>query len=264
MEELMNYRKHGLKALGLSLFAVLGLLAFAATAAQASGLVLVLKADQVGSLPKPFTVGITGKEHNALAADSRLLILTLNFEIFCHKLTVSNGLLTSSGSGSATITFEICLVQGVTGADVLTGAVCQIDNIVAKTKFLIILHSGNVALVQDNAVLVAGAAEHKKGTGNATNPYILFLPLDLLTFASVLNHSECALPEIANVKGCVVAKVNTTGHQVEHLISTKGLLSLFGCNLHYGANLAHLDVDAFVSLTNSVHGNHQGLLWKVE
>ena len=261
MEELMNYRKHGLKALGLSFLAVLGLMAFAATAAQASGLVTVLKADKVGLLPKPFTVGITGKEHNALAADSRLLILGLNFEIFCHKATVSNGLLTSNGTGTATITFETCLAQGlVTGTDTLTGAVCEIPNIVAKTKVLIILHSGNVALVQDNAVLVAGAAEHKKGTGN---PYLLFLPLDLLTFATVLNHTECALPEVANVKGCVVAK-DSVGYQIEHLISTKGLLSLFGCKLNYGANEAHLDVDALVSLNNSVHGNHQGLLWKVE
>ena len=68
----MNYRKHELKALGLLLLAVLGLMVFAASAAQASGLVLVLKADKIGSLPKPFTVGITGREHNALAADSRL------------------------------------------------------------------------------------------------------------------------------------------------------------------------------------------------
>ena len=255
----MNYRKHGLKALGLSFLAVLGLMAFTATAAQASGLVLVLKADKIGSLPKPFTVGITGREHNALAANSRLLILGLNFEIFCHTAVVSEGTLTDKGSGHATITFQTCLAQGlVAGTDTLTGAICEIPNIVAKTKYLVILHSGNVKLVPDNAVLVAGAAEHKKGTGL---PYILFLPLDLLTFASVLNHTECALPELSNVKGCVVAKLeHPHGHLVEHLISTKGMLALFGCKLNYGANEAHLDVDAFVSLT----GPHAGLLWKVE
>ena len=260
----MNYRKHGLKALGLSLFAVLGLMAFAAAGVQASGLVLVLKADKVGSLVKPFTVGIKGKEHNALAVDSKLLVLGLNYEIFCHKAGVT-GTLTSSGSGSATITFEGCLAQGlVAGTDTLTGAVCELPNIVAKTKYLIILHSGNVALVQDDAVLVAGAPEHKKGTGNATNPYILFLAEDLLTVATVLNHTECALPEKGNLKGCFVAKFITTGHQIEHLISTKGLLTLFGCTPIYGANTAHLDVDLFLSLTNSMHGSHQGLLWRVE
>ena len=257
----MNYRKHGLKALGLSLFAILGLMAFAAAGVQASGLVLVLNALKNGSLPKPFTVALTGKEHNALATNSRLLILGLNFEIFCHTAVVSNGIITDKGSGHATITFQTCLAQGlVVGTDTLTGAICEIPDIVASTKYLVILHSGNVKLVQDNAVLVAGAAEHKKGTGNAANPYILFSPLDLLTFALVLNHTECALPEHSLIKGCVIAKFNTTGHQIEHLISTKGLLNLFGCKLNYGANEAHLDVDAFVSLA----AFHTGLLWKVE
>ena len=128
----MNYRKHGLKALGLSLLSLLGLMAFAAGGAQASGLLLV------EGLSGSFTVGITGKEHNSLTGS--LLVLGLNMEIFCHQAPAS-GLLQESGSGSTTISFDNCLVQGVTGSDVLTGAVCEIPNITATANALVILHA---------------------------------------------------------------------------------------------------------------------------
>ena len=227
----MNYRKRGLKALGLAFLAVLGLMAFSAGGAQASGTVLV------EGLSAPFTVGISGEAHNALASDSKLLILGLNMEIFCHAASVSNGLLSSSGTGTATITFETCLAQGVSGG-ALTGAVCELENIVAKTNALVILHSGN--------------------------PYVQFTPSDGLTFATVINETECALPEEAKVKGCVVAGVERANEdEVTKLITTKNIASLFGCSLSYGANAAHLSVDANVKLSNSVHGNHSGLKWGV-
>jgi hypothetical protein len=238
----MNYRKQGLKVLGLSLMAAFSLMALAATGAQASGKVLV------EGLTAPFTVGIVGQEENAL--EGRVLILGLNMEIFCHEATIS-GTLTSAGHGSGTLTLSSCLTQGTSGGS-LTGAVCQIPNVVAQILALIILHSGNTALT---------TAQHGTGTGS---PYVLFTPQDGLTFAKVLNHTECGLPEIMNVKGCMVARVATAGDLVKHLISTKAMLSLFGCKLSYGANEGHLEIDALVELTNSIHGNHAGLKWGVE
>ena len=246
----MNYRKPGLRALGLAFLAVLGLMAFAASGAQGSGKVLVLRADG-GLLPIPFTVGITGEAEKAL--EGSRLILGLNMEIFCHATSVTNGSLTSSGHATATLLLETCLAQGVSSGT-LSGATCTIPNIVAKVLALIILHSGNTKLTLDGS----GGAEHK--LPKIGEPYILFTPEDGLTFAKVLNHTECALPEIANVKGCVVAKVSTIGDQVTHLITTKGMLELFGCKLNYGANEAHLNFDALVSLT----GVHAGLKWGVE
>ncbi len=252
MGGLMNYRKQGLKALGLSFLAVLGLMAFAASAVQASGKVTV------PGLVGTFTVGVGGEAHNALASDSKLFILNLNMEIFCHTASVPEGLLESTGTGEVEILFESCLAQGVSGGN-LSGSVCQLKHITARALALIILHSGNTKLTLNGS----GGQEHKTGTGS---PYILFTPAlkkEKLNFAVVVNETECALPEVANVKGCVVAKFNTSGSQVTHLISTKGLLDLFGCTLNYGANIGHLDVDALVRL-NNVHGSHAGLAWSVE
>ncbi len=228
----MNYRKQGLKALGLSFLAVLGLMAFAASGAQASGTVLVLNKEKTALLTPPFTASFTAAGENTLT--SKLLILNLNMEIFCHAASAS-GSISDTGTGTATIEFTKCLAQGVSGG-ALSGAVCEIPNIVAKTKVLVILHEGNVKLT---------TSEHNQLKGA---PYLLFTPLDLLTFAQVLNHTECALPEIANVKGSVVASIDNLNYELTHLISTKNMLTLFGSTLTYGANEAHLDVDALVQL----------------
>ena len=228
------------RALCLHVLVALGLMALAPAGAQASGGVLV------EGLTAPFTVGLAGEAENAL--EGRLLALTLNIEILCHKGTVSSGLLSSTGTGSATITLEACLAQGVSGGS-LSGSTCEIGNIVAKAKALVILHSGSTKLT---------AEQHGTGTGS---PYLLFTPEDGLTFAKVLNHTECALPENVNIKGCAVAKVVTTSDQVTHLITTKGMSGLFGCVLKYGIFEAHLDLDANVKLANSTHGSHAGLKW---
>ena len=243
----MNYRKQGLKALGLSFLAVLGFMALAASGAQASGKVLV------SGLTAPFTVGVTGSADDATTND-RLWVLGLNLEISCPKASVSSGLLTNAGHGSATIVFSECKSQGVNAAGALIGASCAPipTTIEAKVLALIILHSGSNALT---------TAQHGTGTGS---PYALFTPLDGLTFSTVKNENEeCLMPEVATVKGCVVASV-TTGDKVTHLIDTRNMLSLFGCELKYGNNVAHIEADANVQLANSSHGNHGGLSWGVE
>ena len=243
----MNYRKHGLKALGVSFLAVLGLMAFAAAGAQGSGKVLV------SGLSAPFTVGITG-EADGLTTNDRLWILGTNSELSCSAMSVS-GLLTSAGHGSATIKSESCTAQGVNAAGALVGASCAPNpsSYSSNVLALVILHSGSSALT---------TGQHGSGTGS---PYVLFTPIDGLTFALVTNtNEECLLSEHATIKGCVVAKLSTSGDQVTHLIDTRGTASLFGCTLKYGNNLMHLEVDGLLKLTNSVHGNHAGLTWGVE
>jgi len=249
----MNYRKQGLKALGLSLLAVLGLMAFAASGAQASGKVLV------EGLTPPFTVGITGGT-DALTSD-RLWILNLNMELACPETTVTEGLLTSVGHMSATVKFGNCTVQGTTAAGALIGSSCvpNPNSVTFKVLALVILHEGNTKLTLDGL----GGEEHKLPKNGL--PYLLFTPPDGLTFLTVTNSDEeCLLPESATVKGCFVAKFHTTGDQAVHLIDTRGMLSLFGCELRYGSNVAHLEGDKLLELTNSAHGNHKGLKWGVE
>jgi hypothetical protein len=219
----MNYRKQGLKALGLSFVAALGLMAFTAAGAQASGSFLIAGLGAFTNVP------ITGVAENTLT--SRLLILKLNLEIFCHAGKVTNGSISSNGHGSATIVFEGCLAQGVSGTTgLLTGSACTMErNIEAKVLALVVLHN--------------------------TKPYILFSPAEGEAFALVLEHT-CPLPEHALIKGSVVASIaNPDIDEVKKLISTKGMLTLFTADkLFYGANEAHLEADAIVELTGSPHG----------
>lgn len=257
----MNYRKKGLKALGLSFLAVLGLMAFAASGASASGLVLLLNA--VGQPIPHLDVGVTGEADTP--GDDRLWVLGLNLEIGCPAATVNSGLLSSTGHGSGNILFENCTANGVNASGALVGESCSPtpDDIEAKVLILLILHSGGptAKLGIDLSPPSGTKTEHDEPTTG--DPYLLITPI-LLNFSLVTNENEeCLLPESAAVKGCVVAKI-TTGHTVTHLIDTREMLLLFGCKLTYGNNEAHLEADALVKLTNSSHGNHEGLSWGVE
>ncbi len=223
----MNHRKRGLRALGVSMLAALGLMAFAASGAQGSGTLLVLNPEKTALLTGFGTFPLTGTALNTLT--NKLLVLGLNMEIFCHTVTIT-GSLSETGTGTLTILLENCLTQGVSGG-ALTGAVCTIPHITHKFKALVVLHSGNTALSQ---------SQHGTGTGE---PYILFTPEDLLTFATVTNNTECALPETAKVKGCFVAKVDNLNYAPFHDTKTTGMLTLFGCKINYGANEAHLDAE---------------------
>jgi hypothetical protein len=222
----MNYKKQGLKALGLSFVAALGLMAFTAAGAQASGTVTVQ------GLSPPFTTPIAGTIENALHANSRLLILKLNLEISCHKGKAA-GHLSNAGHGHAEIIFEHCLAKGVGQSE--AEACLMENNIVAKVLALVILH------------------------GEANKPFIRFSPLEGESFALVLEHT-CPIPEHALIKGSVVAEIVDPELKVgSKLITTKGMLSLFtGDKLFYGANEAHLDADALVSLVN-----HPTAAWSV-
>ncbi len=241
----MNYRKQGLRALGLSLLAALGLMAFAAAGAQASGEFLIAEPTNPNWLEET----ITGKLENALT--SSLLILNLNHELICHEATVT-GNINSHGHGHVDFELENCYVQGVSGG-VLVGAKCSYFDIIIKTLALVILHEGGTKLTLDGL----GGAEHKLGKGT---PYILFTPLDGLTFATVvIGESECAMPAESRLKGCFVASIQKPFEdEVVKLISSKGLLELFGCTILYGANQAHLSLDALFSLSGSEIGKKWG------
>jgi hypothetical protein len=228
-EALMNYRKRGLKALGVSLLAALGLMGFIATEVQAAGTVTI------AGLSSPFETPISMVLENTL--NSRYWILKLNLEISCHKGS-GTGALTSSGHGKVTIRLEECLAQGVTSGGVLTGSPCTMErNIEAKVLALVLLH------------------------GTENKPYILFSPAENETFALILEYT-CPLPEHALIKGAFVASIANPAQAVgSKLISTKGTLTLFtGDKMFYGANEAHLDLDAVVGLSGE---NHIGLAWAI-
>jgi len=223
----MNYRKQGLRALGLSILAALGLMAFTAAGAQASGTFLVQ------GLTGEWTATITGEEDNPLGNENKFLILNLNVEFYCHDATAT-GSIKPNGHGTGTITFSDCFAHGVTSGGALTGEPCELENsIVAKVLALVILHN--------------------------SKPYVLFSPQEGETFAT-LNTEPCPIPS-ASVKGFAVVSIsNPDGDDVTKLISSKGSTTLFSSAQHhllYGKNEGHLDADANIRLA----GSHVNLPW---
>jgi hypothetical protein len=223
----MNYGKQGLKVLGLSLLAALGLMAFGVSGASASGSFLI------EGLGAPWEATITGAGENLL--ESRFIVLPLNIEIFCH-LATATGTIKNTGHGHATLTFSECLTVGIDSNVVhtLKGSVCTLEeNIIAKVLALVFLHTNGA-------------------------PYILLSPLDGLTFAEV--GGEPCIPG-AKIKGSQVLSIsNSGGDDVTKLISTKiaNYSTLFPSDsLKYGINAATLTADANVSLS----GAHVGRKW---
>jgi hypothetical protein len=218
----MNNGKQGLKVLGISLLAALGLMAFGASGASASGTFLI---SGVGA---PWEETVSGKGINLL--NGRFWVLGLNIEIYCHTAT-GTGKISSGGTGTATLTFSSCLTSGTQTDGKLKGETCPLEeNIIAKVRALVVLHN--------------------------SKPYIQLTPEDGLTFAEV--GGEPCIPG-AKVKGSVVASIsNPDGDDAVKTINTEGILTLFsGDDLFYGVNEAHLKAEAEVELS----GARKGTAW---
>jgi len=223
----MSYARRGLRALGVSILAALGLMAVTAGGAQASGTFLI------AGLAAPWSnVPIVGEADAPLANQNRFWILNLNIEVYCHEAAVG-GTISSNGHGHAEIKFTTCLVHPVNSSGELILEPCQLDSsILGKTLVLVILHN--------------------------SKPYLLFSPLEGKFLFHLTDTEPCPVP-VAGFSGSIVATVsNPDGDDVTKLISTKGTLALFTTDkLFYGKNEVHLDADFYISLS----GGHQGLKW---
>jgi hypothetical protein len=236
--------KHTLKALGLSLIAALGLMAFSAGAAQAGE----IQVEGSAALATGRTVNATQE------GEGTLLVPSLNIEIVCKKLTAANTTVTSGplGTASAEVLYEECvvwsiqketekLIEVLTSCQILaSGATKTKGHITAKGVGKIILHNANT----ETFLLAEGApfatVEFTKGIG-------------------------CALTNPVKVSGAVVFKVVTgnlipsaANKVVKPLIeASKTLQKLIGDKLLYGVNEAFIDGSALLELT----GSHAGLKW---
>ncbi len=226
----MNYRKHGVKALCLTILAALGLMAFTTTGAQASGTFLIQE-PKGGSWTEETFAGAMD------ALKTKLTVLNLNLELFCQS-GWTYGTIKPNGHGHLETRLEQCYVSGINGAGELQGGNCQLEEspIYFKALILVILHRPNLAL----------AAK----AGNEDKAFLLFTPLDGLTFLKILNHSECVIPETTSIKGSFVGKIVGDSHEAFKLIETNGMLTLFPTHkLLFGTSEAHFDFFALLSLS---------------
>jgi hypothetical protein len=158
--------KNGFKALGLCLIAVLGLMGITAVGAQAKGDWRIEGANTATTAE--FTSEKDGtKDFTILTGTGGTEI-----EVLCQELTTDDGLLlaptkTESGKGLVTLLFKGCKTF-LNGS--LSEACKPIEPIVAKLKFLLVLH-------------------------NKTT-YLLLEPDVGTTFAAIKFEAGCALPEI--------------------------------------------------------------------
>jgi hypothetical protein len=218
----MSYRSNGLKVLGLSLVAVLGLMAFLAAGAQASEQAWLVEAKDITAPQK-----VIGKVH----VEGNLEVeKETNLEILCAVIETENlELINATVEAKGKVKFKTCKAWQA-GAE---KAACKpVEPIVAGGKARLILH-------------------------NAKN-YVLFEPeVAGGNFAQIKFKEPCALPEVNNVKGNLVAEclkaenlaaVDCAQEEKVHLLKANEVL--FADALTYATKAAKLLGVAAVELEN--------------
>ena len=227
----MSNAKRSLKALGLSLLAAMGLMAFLAAGAQAAW--------DLDSNLKEITSSVTVGGNFVAGQEGLLLVKDLNLVIHCKKFKVETGsvlLPLPALIADANLQYEECisLVKGVSAPE------CKPEILLVKASLEPILHNSEV--------------------------YILAKPQSGLAFTTVhTNEDTCALPPLPTVTGSVVFECyqgelkldDCKKEKVTHLIKPAAA-ALFPSNtLKYGLNAAEIDGEVEVFLT----GPDSGKLW---
>jgi hypothetical protein len=142
----MSHRSNGLKALGVCLLAVLGMMAFAAVSAQAENLVFNPKNGDKGEwLIEGKTLEERKITHEEVKGEqdplkpTELLVPGLGLQISCELLEVIDGLIFPKGLSLAELLFSMCKVLG--------SPTCVINeskgtHITAKVNDMVVLHEG--------------------------------------------------------------------------------------------------------------------------
>lgn len=237
----MRNGKHGLKALGLSFLAALGLMAFMAAGAQAvtwdvAGKELTENGQELDGAPK---------------GEGLLLVPAQNVIIHCKNFTVDEGQLivkeikdaegktiASPNTAHGGLLFSSCLtlVSGVDQPKCSNDVANGITILQAKAKIKPVLHNGSVYLL----------AEPLTSGGN---------------FTQIHYGPECALP-LVNIKGSVLLECENGSlvHRSCSFAAAKQLIkpvanqALLSDELKYGLNPATLDGEAEVFLKGKNEG----------
>ena len=262
-------RKHGLRALGLSFLAVLGLMAFMAAGAQANFLYLLTvngAVDDVGAnVP-------TVKAHTP----GTLLLLGLNLEIVCQKVgqdtTAPVTLLAASTVAHGHLLFKECETWSVKKE---------------AEKIVLVALQGKCkpwspgTPKESGEILAGGLAQLLLHEGKN---YVLVKPLDKKPFTIIELPETCALAESSEVTGEAVLDCgeldnsvppkfvggDCATHRVTQLLQQNPSATLFGKyklesgvehnvnQLFFGAQLASIDGIADVLLGAPLEGKAWG------
>jgi hypothetical protein len=226
----MSLKKHGLKVLGLSIMAALSLMAFGASAAQATDSGVFLENEKAITSLKTATgeVDVLGK----------LEVTALNVEIDCTGFTVKQGDLLGSGAGEepgvghVELLFTGCISYAL--SPLAEQKNCKlyestldrekkvnVGNILARGLALVFLHTDGVAYVRVH------------GVGGL--------------FTQIFSENCIGVPNGLKIGGLEVLKVTKVG---KRLLAEMANLTLFPNELKYGENSAELLGSVWVELTN--------------
>jgi hypothetical protein len=215
----MSLKKHGLKALGLTFFAALALMAISAPGASATaGELLILNA--AGTVSSELNATLTGKVDVLGVLD----VPAINLEIDCTAFTVEEGTyLASDNTGHGKLLYSGCTAYGTT-PHLLALAGCEIyptaadrtagtnkGHITAAALLLILLHTG--------------------ASGNKT--IVIAKPSAGGLFTKIF-FKNCPTGTSADVTGELALLLNTTGHKIEHLGSVWVSLTTTHLGLSWG------------------------------
>ena len=223
----MNQGKHGLRAFGLAIVAVLGLMALMAAGAQANWLILLKENDPTSIDTPTSNVLVKVVKHTADMTD---LITGVNLSILCKKIEGDDVLLipgtATTATASGTLLFSEC--EGIEKSTGKTAANCKpAEPIQAAGKMLTVLHT------------------------NGRN-YLLFEPESGKPFTTIKFSELCALTETSNITGELVFEcglLNGSGvfvgedcknHQKVHLMQ-QAPEALFPGQLKYGTHVSTVD-----------------------
>ncbi len=225
----MNQRRHGLKVLGVSLIAALGLMAFGAAGAQASGewriggktmSELGLTEETVTGKIEPETKG-------------KLLVKALNLYITCPTIHVNGVLLVGPpASVHGTTTFLTCTVRSISPDEPLTA--CGVKSTGEA--------AGVIKTAKINGEVILSGAEN----------IVLFKPSSGTTFTTIeLTGEGCASKGLYLIPGTSVFKLGAEAKEMLIL----SLPEFAGDGLKFGEPKALFDAAGLVELSGAKKGS---------
>ncbi len=225
----MNQRRHGLKVLGVSLIAALGLMAFGAAGAQASGEWRIggKTMSELGLTEET----VTGKAEAGVK--EILLVKTLNIQKSCTGFDIQSVTISPSGKGKGAVRLLGCKVFADEAGEAELTA-CGVKSTGQEAGVI------QTELIGGEIVLSGGVN------------YVLFKPASGTSFTTIeLTGASCAPKGTYPITGTVVAEL---GAEAKELL-LKPIKEFTGDGLKFGENKAFLIGSGLAELTGAKKGS---------
>lgn len=236
----MRYRRHGARLLGFLAVAALGAMALAASAHAVTPEFLINK-KAVGALKATFGAEQVGR--------GSLLVLGLNYELNCDKLTVDEGVINSSTDAKIVLLYTECTTLSIsTGAEIACEVVepVKAEGLLLPTE----LTNGKPAVLAEAIKALVNMTKVGELTKECILPFDNIVKAELCLKVDSNNSAKPALLANQAIQGeCKERKtLEALGEEVE----SSGVKD----KLIYGSQESFLDGQVKMSLT----GLHTGAL----